>query len=200
MTHLTMEQLIGLREPTQEPGLGEARVHLDGCPACQAELEAIHQRAARLRALPALRPSRSQWGAVSERLAAERRRRRQRWAAVSSVAIAASIAAALLVRDLARPRTADASEAIAQAMDRSHNLERTLERYHADARVVDGLTAGVAQRLEDRIGAIDQQLQAAQLLGQAEQQRMMLNLWRERVGLLDALVDVHVTRASNVGL
>jgi hypothetical protein len=28
----------------------------------------------------------------------------------------------------------------------------------------------------------------------------LLRLWRERVGLLDALVDVHVTRASNVGL
>jgi hypothetical protein len=28
----------------------------------------------------------------------------------------------------------------------------------------------------------------------------LLELWRERVGLLNALVDVHVTRASNVGL
>jgi hypothetical protein len=28
----------------------------------------------------------------------------------------------------------------------------------------------------------------------------LLKLWRERVGLLDALVDVHVTRASNAGL
>jgi hypothetical protein len=28
----------------------------------------------------------------------------------------------------------------------------------------------------------------------------VLELWRERVGLLNALVDVHVTRASNVGL
>jgi hypothetical protein len=27
-----------------------------------------------------------------------------------------------------------------------------------------------------------------------------IQLWRERVGLLDALVDVHVTRASNAGL
>jgi hypothetical protein len=42
MTHLTMEQLVGLREPTLEPGLSEARAHLDGCPACQAELEAVH--------------------------------------------------------------------------------------------------------------------------------------------------------------
>ena len=167
---------------------------------CQAELEAVHQRAARLRALPTLRPARSQWGAVSARLVGEQRRRRRRWAAIGGVALAASVALALVVRDLARPHTADASEAIAEAMDRSHSLERTLERYHADARVTDGLTAGVAERLEDRIGAIDQQLQAAQMLDRVEQQRMMLNLWRERVGLLDALVDVHVTKATNVGL
>jgi hypothetical protein len=200
MTHLTMEQLVGLREPTQEPGLSEARAHLDGCPACQAELEAVHQRTARLKALPTLRPARSQWGTVSARLNAERRRRRQRWAAIGGVALAASVALAVVVRDLARPHTADASEAIAEVMDRSHNLERTLERYQADARVVDGLTAGVAERLDDRIGAIDQQLQAAQMLDQVTQQRKMLELWRERVGLLDALVDVHVTRATNVGL
>ena len=50
----------------------------------------------------------------------------------------------------------------------------------------------------------DQPLQDAQLrrARQAEdvQQQQVLELWRERVGLLNALVDVHVTRASNVGL
>lgn len=201
MTHLTMEQLVGLREPTQDAGLVEAREHLNSCPVCQAELEAIHQRAARLRALPTLRPARSQWNAVAARLDAERRQRRRRYVAIAGLGIAASIAAAVVVKDIARPRKADASEAIAQAMDRSHTLERTLERYHADDRVVDGLTAGVAERLEDRIGAIDQQIQAAQLVTRADQQQqMMLNLWQERIGLLDALVDVHVTRATNVGL
>jgi hypothetical protein len=34
----------------------------------------------------------------------------------------------------------------------------------------------------------------------ASRETRQLQLWRERVGLLDALVDVHVTRASNVGL
>ncbi|HKV75668.1 MAG TPA: hypothetical protein VJN95_14200 [Gemmatimonadales bacterium] len=201
MTHLSMEQLVGLREPTQDAGLVEARAHLNDCPACQAELEALHQRAARLRALPALRPARSQWGAVAARLDAEKRQRRRRYVAIAGLGLAASIAALVVVKDLARPHKADASEAIAQAMDRSHTLERTLERYHADERVVDGLTAGVAQRLEDRIGVIDQQIQAAQLVTKADQQQqMMLNLWQERIGLLDALVDVHVTRATNVGL
>jgi len=200
MTHLSMEQLVGLREPVIDAGLASAREHLDSCPACQAELDALHQRAARLRALPALRPSRNQWNVIATRLAAEKRTRRRRWAAVGAVALAASVALAVVGRDLAKPKSADASEAIAAAMDRSQRLERTLERYKPDSRVVDGFTAGVAERIEDRIGAIDQQLQAAQLLDQVQQQKVMLNLWRERVGLMGALVDVHVTKASNVGL
>jgi hypothetical protein len=40
----------------------------------------------------------------------------------------------------------------------------------------------------------------AELEEQQTRDQQLLKLWRERVGLLDALVDVHVTRASNVGL
>lgn len=200
MTHLSMEQLVGLREPVIDAGLASAREHLHSCPACQAELDALHQRAARLRALPALRPSRNQWNAIASRLEAEKRARRRRWAAVGTVALAASVALALLAGDLAKPKMADASQAIADAMNRSHTLERTLERYRPESRVVDGFTNRVAEQLEDRIGVVDQQLQAAQMLDQVEQQKVMLNLWRERVGLLGALVDVHVTKATNVGL
>ena len=200
MTHLSMEQLVGLREPVVDAGLASAREHLNACPACQAEFDALHQRAARLRALPALRPSRNQWNVIADRLAADRRSLRRRWAAIGGVALAASVALTVVVRDLAKPDRADASEAIADAMNRSHSLERTLERYKPETRVVDGFTAGVAERIEDRIGAIDQQLQAAQMLDQVQQQKVMLNLWRERVGLMGALVDVHVTKATNVGL
>jgi hypothetical protein len=38
------------------------------------------------------------------------------------------------------------------------------------------------------------------LMEAGRRQTQELNLWRERVGLLDALVDVHLTRASNAGL
>jgi hypothetical protein len=200
VSHLSQADLLALREPGREPGVADAQAHLAGCPDCQREFEALHQRVARLRALPALRPSRNQWQAIEKRLAHERQHRFRRRAAIGGVALAASIAMAIVVHDLARPRTIDASEAIAEQMDRSQSLERTLERYHGDSRVVDGLTAGVADRIESRIGAIDRQLEMAQLLDQARQQQELLRLWRERNGLLDALVDVHLTRASNVGL
>jgi hypothetical protein len=66
--------------------------------------------------------------------------------------------------------------------------------------VLDGHTARIAQELEDRIAAVDRELEMADLMDASKRPAQELNLWRERVGLLDALVDVHLTRASNVGL
>jgi hypothetical protein len=89
---------------------------------------------------------------------------------------------------------------IHQAMARSQALESALNRYHPESRVLDGRTAGIAQELEDRIARVDRELEMAELLERQSRDAQLLRLWRERVGLLDALVDVHVTRASNVGL
>jgi hypothetical protein len=66
--------------------------------------------------------------------------------------------------------------------------------------VLDGRTARIAQELEDRIAQVDRELEVADLQDKQARDAQLLQLWRERVGLLDALVDVHVTRASNVGL
>jgi hypothetical protein len=75
-----------------------------------------------------------------------------------------------------------------------------LDAYNPNGRVINGRTAGVAQVLEDRIAQVDQRLQAAEMAPEAVvQDQERLDLWRQRVGLMDALVDVHVTRASSVG-
>lgn len=205
MSHLTMESLLALREPGLEPGDRAARQHVEECTACRLELEQLQQRAARLKALPALRPSRDLWPAVRVRQQAERRRQWQaRWIGTAGFLAAASVAFALVWGDVARPDTASAAAEIAAARERSQVLESALDQYNPDLRVIDGRTARVSQELEDRIAALDQQLQAAQLReaeqAEAAQQQQMLELWRERVGLLNALVDVHLTRASNVGL
>ena len=80
MTHLTLETLVSLREAGSEPGAAAAREHLDGCSECRAEMERLHQRVARLKALPALCPGRDQWPRVATRVLAERRWRRTRFA------------------------------------------------------------------------------------------------------------------------
>jgi hypothetical protein len=200
MTHLSIEALVGLREAGLEPGDAAAREHLDGCAVCRGELERLHQRVARLKALPALRPSRDRWPGVRDRLRAERRRRRARFAGLTGLAAAASVALALGANTLRQPEPGLTPAEIEQAMARSQVLESALDRIDPESRVLDGRTAGIAQELEDRIARVDRELEMAELMEQQSRDAELLKLWRERVGLLDALVDVHVTRASHVGL
>jgi anti-sigma factor RsiW len=199
MTHLSMEALLSLREAGLEPGDSAAREHLESCPGCRAELERLHQRVARLKALPALRPTRDRWPAVAARVRQERRERRRQVGALIGLAAAASIALGVAVGGRSS-RLVGGEQAIHQAMARSQALESALSRFHPDERVLDGRTAGIAQELEDRIARVDRELEMAELLERQSRDQRLLKLWRERVGLLDALVDVHVTRASNVGL
>jgi anti-sigma factor RsiW len=199
MTHLSMEALLSLREAGLEPGDASAREHLETCPACRAEVDRLHQRVARIKALPALQPSRDRWPHVAGRLRVERRAHRQRMAGLMGLAAAASIAVAVLIGP--RGEVANGGEQeIQAAMARSQALETALSQYHPEQRMLDGRTAGIAQELEDRIARVDRELEMAELLEQQPKDDQLLKLWRERVGLLDALVDVHVTRASNVGL
>ncbi len=199
MTHLSMEALLSLREAGQEPGDATAREHLAACASCRAEQDRLDQRVARLKALPGLRPTRDRWPEVAARVRADRRARRQRVAGLIGLAAAASIALGVVAGRAGGELNAGEQE-IHQAMARSQALERALNQYHPEDRVLDGRTAGIAQELEDRIARVDRELEMADLSERQTRDSQLLRLWRERVGLLDALVDVHVTRASNVGL
>jgi hypothetical protein len=200
MTHLSIDALVGLREPGQEPGDAAAREHLEGCEHCRAELERLHQRVARIKALPALRSGRDRWPEVRQRVMAERRHRRNRMAGLVGLAAAASIALAVAIAPAPGASADNSADEIQQAMDRSQALETAIHRYDPESHVLDGRTARIAQELEDRIGQVDRELEMADLMEQQARESQVLRLWRERVGLLDALMDVHVTRASNAGL
>ena len=199
MTHLSMEALLSLREPGTEPGVAAAHEHLNECSVCQAELHRLHQRVARLKALPTLRPSRDRWPETAARFRAERLRRRTRRVGFAALAVAASVALAVTVVNRPQPVETNPNQ-INQAMERSQALESALSEYNPEARVLDGRTARIAQELEDRIALLDRQLEMTELSQKQARDQELLRLWRERVGLLDALVDVHATRASNAGL
>ena len=200
MNHLNMEQLVSLRGPGTEPGTAEARRHVETCELCRDELDRLHQRVARLKALPGLQPPRDAWPAIRRRLADDRHRRRTRWMSIAGTAMAASLLLAVVVSELARPDTLSALAAIDTAKAQSRALEGTIHRYNPEARVTDGRTARIAAELEDRIADLDRQLEVTQMREGHARDQQLLQLWRERVNLLDALVDVHVTKASNVGL
>jgi hypothetical protein len=201
MTHLSMEQLLQLRGPTTDPGSGDARAHLEACPSCQAELDRLHQRVARLKALPALRPPRDAWPKVQARITAEKHRRQTRWMGIAGLAVAASVLLAAIITDASNPTEGyAATAAIDSAKAQSRQLENAILQLDPESHVIDGRAARVAADLEDRIAVLDRRLQEAQLEQDMAREEQLLRLWRERVGLLDALVDIHVTRASNVGL
>jgi type II secretory pathway component PulM len=199
MNHLSMEALLSLREPGTEPGVAAAREHLNECSVCQAELHRLDQRVARLKALPTLRPSRDRWPETAARFRADRLRRRTRRVGFAGLAVAASVALAVTVVERPQPVETNPNQ-INQAMERSQALESALSEYNPEARVLDGRTARIAQELEDRIALLDRQLEMTELSPKHARDQELLQLWRERVGLLDALVDVHATRASNAGL
>jgi hypothetical protein len=201
MTHLTMDQLLELCDGATEPGIAAAQDHVAQCAHCQAELERLHQRVARLKALSTLRPPRDRWPAVRAEVMAVRRRRFA-WGGVGSLAVAASIAFMVFLKPepVVTPTPPDPQVELEAAMLQSRLLEQALTEYEPERRVTDGYTARVVAELEDRISALDQELQVIQLGPAPTADRELLQLWRHRVGLMDALVNVHLTRASNVGL
>ena len=215
MTHLTTEQLLELREPGLEPGLDGARAHLATCEACRAELRLIDQRVARLRALATPRPGRDHFLEIRSKYVAERRRKRIRWAGIGSLALAASVALVVLALDGPMGGRADGlsiGPAYAVATDgdadlaaiiaRSQELEEALRVYDPDSRMIDARTATIAARIEDQLSTVDRQIELFGALDRSvpERQAERLRLWNERVGLLNALMDVHLTKATYAGM
>ncbi len=194
MMHCTMEDLGALRA-------GEASVwarrHITTCAACQAELEALYQRVAQLKALPALRPPRDRWPAVQAVLRAERSRRRRTWGTwTGSLALAATIAGVLLIQPSAGEQGKLYAE-LSQAKQQSATLEDSLQRYDIDGRVLSGHAAALVADLEDRISILDGTLAQRE---PSAQDAELVKLWRERVGLMRDLVNARATRARYVGL
>lgn len=202
MTHLTIEQLVALREPGLEPGVQGWRDHAEACDVCRLELERLNQRVARLRALPALRPARNHFAEIQAQARQSRLRRRFVVLSLGGLALAASVALAVVLVPRLRTGSADAVLAEQRQLDsiiaRSRQLENVIEDYDPERRVTDGRTAVVAASLEDRLARVDQQLQVMNMMNQSARPQEALRLWRERVGLLDALVDVHTTGARYV--
>jgi len=192
MMHCTMDDLLALRA-------GEASVwarrHLEECTTCRAELDLVYQRAAQLKALPSLRPPRDRWPAVRAALQAERHHRRTRWTGFG-LAAAAALAGVMLIRPILGGQAM--AKEIATAKRQSAQLESTLQSYAPEGRVVSGEEAEVAARLEDQISQVDVQL--TDLDVKATPGPRVVVLWRQRVNLMQQLVQVRVVRAKYVGL
>ena len=202
MTHLTIEALLSLREAGLEPGDASAREHLRRLPRLSgrarpaAPAGGAAQGAARLAARRGT-DGRRPWPDCGS---SGRRRRRQRVAGLIG----------LLPRRRRSPSPCWWAPGAAPPAPASRRSSR------------HGAVPGARERLEPvpprRAGCSMAALPASPrswrigsprwtaswrwptCSSASRAMQQVLKLWRERVGLLDALVDVHVTRASNVGL
>ena len=190
--HCTIEDLVAVRDGE---GSVWARRHLEECADCRAERERLYQRVAQLKALPARRPSRDRWPAIRDTVRAERRRVRQRWLR-GGLALAAALGGLMIVRPMLENTTH--AEDLAQAKQQSAQLETALQNYDSDSRVMSGREADLTAQLEDQIASLDGQLARLGDAGSADAQ--LVDLWKQRVDLMQQLVQVHVTRAKYVGL
>jgi anti-sigma factor RsiW len=192
MRHGTSEELLALRD-----GEGSAwvRQHVAECAACAAELERLEQVRSQLRALPTFAAPRDRWPVVERAARGERRRRRLSWSA--GMAAAAAVAALSFVA-LRHSKGAPEDAALRQAMAESAAMEQMFRSLQPDDQALTGKTAGVVADLEDRLAQVDAVLNDTTMV-RVDPDRVA-QLWRQRAGLLSALVDVHETRATYAGL
>lgn len=173
-----------------------------------------------LRALPQGTPPRGAWQAIRRRAAAEglierprrgRLRRDLEW--LAGGALAATVVFTLLDLSVFGPGTgevappadesrfaatpAENSASLGSLMERSRMLERALREAPETPRVMRASTAGTIATLEDRIAMIDQQLSYPERPLSEEEVRI---LWRERVQLMDSLVQLRYAQARRVVL
>jgi hypothetical protein len=198
--HCTMNELLALKDGE---GLAWAREHLDGCSFCQREMDLLHARVAALRALPAIRPPRDRWMVVREQAVRMQRVARLRRAGWGALALAASLALMVGIRDwgpgsepVGTPVAMEQAPEVAELVAQSRGLEAALQEYGTEGRVLNARTAGIIADLESGIAAVDAGIMEARVRGSRDE---LVDLWRSRVNLMDALVSAHVTRTAYVG-
>ena len=123
--------------------------------------------------------------------------RRARGVCASSTGTIAAALVGVMVIGPAFGNTGIAEE-LAQAKQRSAQLESTLQDYDPENRVMSGQEAELTARLEDQIAQVDGRL--AELDALAAREAQLVDLWRQRVDLMRRLVQVRVARAKYVGL
>jgi hypothetical protein len=194
--HLSLEDLLAVRDGE---ATADAVDHAASCPDCGAEIERLRTIQRGLVALPENRPPQDFWPGVRAALAAHRSRRRWLVAGWAAAGLAAAFTLAIGVRGgLEAWHEANIARQTKELVATSQRLEQQLRTYGGASRVVSGQTAGTIVQLEDRIGLVD--LQLSRVGSDRVPSEDVVNLWQERVRLLDALVSVQTSRTAYVGL
>lgn len=194
--HLSLEDMLAVRDGEATT---EAASHAASCPECAARIESLRELQRKLAALPDQRPAQDLWPALRAELRARRQQRRWVLAGWTAAGLAAAFTLVIGVRGgLEAWHEARLARETRELVAASQQLEQQLRTSDTGGRVVSGRTAGTIVQLEDRIALVDAQLSRAGSDRVPSQD--VLNLWQERVRLLDALVSVQASRTTYVGL
>ncbi len=221
LRHCSIQELLEVRNGE---GSLAARTHVDECAQCRDELDRVHQRVAALRALPSLNAPRDRWSVVRQSLVDQRRRLwwvRTGWVAAAVMALALG-ANGLMSWPGAAPNEAELE--LQTLLEQSVQLDNELVTVVSRPRVVNGLAAVAIVDLEDQISFIDDEIGLidmrvlrvltaredanrrqfdVQLLRSILEEQVnedqLRQLLRERLILLDVLVNTHDKRTVYVG-
>ena len=209
--HARIDHLLSLRDG--EPVDLAVRSHVESCSECaqtRASLDTVRRR---LAALPVVDAPAEGWTRVRQRIESLRhpapRRRSGGLVAIAASCAMLGLLAGILLRETgpAAPALGTLSEevtlpqtldAIEELRDRSRVLEEVLAALPARPAVERAGTAVPIDTLQDQIQWVDHQL----LLTAAAQTSPELRerLWRERVEIMNTLVQLRYVEAQRVAL
>lgn len=207
--HASIEQLLNLRD--EMPVVAGIREHVRDCPRCSARLAEATRMRERLRALPvAPEPDNDAWASIEARVAKVHLRRR-RIERLAPLAAAASVAALAMFAALrwtgpgtsAREAAATVAPAAALTHDeeladlqaRSQALEAVLAALPARPTVERAATSVPIESLEAQVQWLDHQLTVADADGRFPRAQQ---LWRDRVEVMNSLVQLRYVEAQHV--
>ncbi len=209
--HARIDHLLSLRD--SEPVDLAVRSHVESCTECAQAKAGLETMRRRLAALPAVNAPADGWTRVRARIDAAQRPAVPRRGG-SMVAIAASCAmlgvlAGMLLREGGRgaqelaaqpaagvlPQTLDSIE---ELRDRSRVLEEVLAALPARPAVERAGTAVPIDTLQAQVQWVDHQLSVSGAAHAAPDLRE--RLWRERVEIMNTLVQLRYVEAQRVAL
>ena len=205
--HARLDELLSLRDGA--PVAAASRAHVQDCAECAAQLARATELRARLQALPpAPAPDHDGWAGVQARLRAPAGPRRPAtriapYAAAASVA-ALAVFASLRWLDAPAPTTLDPApllvlevESLDELQARSQALEELLAAMPQRPAVERAGTSLPIESLEAQVQWLDHQLTLAGAEGRAPETEQ---LWRDRVEVMNSLVQLRFVEAQQVNL
>jgi hypothetical protein len=202
---VTLDQLLGLRDG--EPITSDVVTHVEQCAVCAHELTRLRNLQVALRAMPSLTPPAYDVSAIKNR--ATRKAHVRRWTGFATAASVSAITLLVVLSNLrhntaATPIVVDSptpavpvespEPAIEPLVVRSEQLESLMRQLPRRPHVQRAGTATTINALQNQIQWVDYQLSLAGDVGMNEHQSVQL--WQDRVELMDTLVKVRYAEAQ----